>query len=269
MKKNVFRSTYLVLSLCLLGMLATSCDELEDVFPIGKDTKTKVYYGPATALGHGTVSSWVKTGKDGKPLAIGFKVSADALAMLEDLPSQMYFLSLPQQAGVMPYQTLELDWNQHGHEPEGVYTLPHFDFHFYMISKDDVMNIAGGPDPGANTLLEKGVLPTVYTFGPEPIAVPQMGVHWADVTSPEYSPAGFSKTFIYGSHGDKVSFLEPMITRAYLMSLDENESVKTSIPQLLKFEKKGYYPGTYTVTYDAQQDAYLVSLTDLKWHNAD
>ena len=32
-----------------------------------------------------------------------------------------------------PYKFIELDWNPAGHEPAGVYTLPHFDYHFYKI----------------------------------------------------------------------------------------------------------------------------------------
>ncbi|MEP6495442.1 MAG: hypothetical protein ABJF01_22335 [bacterium] len=34
-----------------------------------------------------------------------------------------------------------LDWNPAGHEPEHVYTLPHFDFHFYSVSEAEQMKI--------------------------------------------------------------------------------------------------------------------------------
>ena len=32
-----------------------------------------------------------------------------------------------------PYRFMMLDWNPQGHQPPGVYTVPHFDFHFYMV----------------------------------------------------------------------------------------------------------------------------------------
>lgn len=38
-----------------------------------------------------------------------------------------------------------LNWEPSGHPTEGVYTIPHFDFHFYMISEEEVMNITGAP----------------------------------------------------------------------------------------------------------------------------
>lgn len=49
-----------------------------------------------------------------------------------------------------------LNWEPSGHPTEGVYTIPHFDFHFYMISEEEVMNITGAPCrrlPGAMRLL--------------------------------------------------------------------------------------------------------------------
>jgi hypothetical protein len=29
-----------------------------------------------------------------------------------------------------------LDWNPRGHIPDGVYTVPHFDVHFYLITRE-------------------------------------------------------------------------------------------------------------------------------------
>ncbi len=36
-----------------------------------------------------------------------------------------------------------LNWEPAGHPLEGVYTIPHFDFHFYLISQEEVINITG------------------------------------------------------------------------------------------------------------------------------
>ncbi|GHA61897.1 hypothetical protein [Pontibacter akesuensis] len=262
----------------LLGMFVAlalfGCESQEDVQPGSmqssleqeqKKVKTTVYYGPLTAYLGGTARTWVEV-VNGKPIAIGIELSEDVLV---NLPEEMgeFVLKLPGQAHSTGIKTIMVGWNPMGHDPEGVYTIPHFDFHFYTITHGQIKQITGGVDEGAYTLQEKGIFPAVYTFGPVPFAVPHMGVHWSDITSPEFSPAGFSKTFIYGSNKDRVTFLEPMITLAYLRSLGANQSVETPIPSLLRYEDPGYYPESYTVTYDAASGTYSIALTDLIWHN--
>lgn len=262
------RASALFLGLSFLFLV--SCDQLEDVFPIGHDKpeKTNVYYGPKTTVGEGFARAWVEMKKDDQPVAIGMELSAEALESINDMPDQMFFLTMPKQAAATSYKTLTIDWNKMGHEPKGVYTFPHFDFHFYMIPKEQIMSIAGGLDEGAYALASKNILPANYSFGPAPMAVPHMGIHWVDITSPEYTPAGFTKTFVYGSHQDKVTFMEPMITRSYLLQLQSDESVKTGIPSLRKFETPGYYPASYTIAYQADQNTYTIALTELTWHSA-
>jgi len=45
-----------------------------------------------------------------------------------------------------------------------------------------------------------------------------------------------------------------------MLQLQSDESVKTGIPLLRKFEMPGYYPASYTVTYQADQNAYTIHL---------
>ncbi|GAB3541448.1 hypothetical protein GCM10027443_40730 [Pontibacter brevis] len=94
-----------------------------------------------------------------------------------------------------------------------------------------------------------------------------MGVHWVDIISPEFSPAGFSKAFIYGPNGERVHIFGPMITLAYLRGMEANESVETPIPSLLKHEEPSYYPKSYTIKQKAMKGSYSVALTDLEWRN--
>lgn len=66
-----------------------------------------------------------------------------------------------------------------GHEPPGIYDLPHLDFHFYYISDSDRMAIpAGQLFPVAPQFLP----PDYSQPGP---TVPMMGRHSEDLTSPE------------------------------------------------------------------------------------
>ena len=249
------------LLLCLLVM--SGC-ELEDFIQPEKP-RAVVHYGPATSLLGGTARTWVEM-VNGKPVAIGVEMSE---GVLQDLPDEMEmsFLKLPGQAHATGIKSVMVDWNPMGHDPAGVYTVPHFDFHFFKITEAQVRQIGAGIDEGAYKLVDRGVFPPIYTFGPEPFAVPNMGVHWVDVTSPEFSPAGFGKTFIYGSLGERVHFFEPMITLAYLKGMEANESVKTPVPSLLKHEEPGYYPESYTIKHSAMKGTYSVALTDLRWRN--
>ena len=64
---------------------------------------------------------------------------------------------------------------------------------------------------------------------PAQMAVPMMGVHWVDTTSPELqgvlgNPGGyrpFTRTFIHSSWDGQVIFWEPLITRAHILSKKE------------------------------------------------
>ncbi|WP_439879793.1 hypothetical protein ACSX1A_11485 [Pontibacter sp. MBLB2868] len=271
LKASSYKLFRVPLMFCALAIFG--CESQEDVQPDGlqataqqemKHERTNVYYGPTTPMLGGTARTWVKL-INGKPEAIGIEMSEE---VLENMPAEMgmFFLKLPGQAHATGIKTVMVDWNPMGHEPAGVYTVPHFDFHFYMITDGQIKHIEGGVDAGAYTLLEKGILPPTYIFGPQPMAVPQMGVHWVDVTSPEYSPAGFSKTFIYGSNKDRITFMEPMITVAYLKGLAGNVQVETPVPSLLKYEDPGYYPESYTIQHSTT-GTYSVALTNLEWHN--
>ena len=71
-----------------------------------------------------------------------FRMAFDRLseAALSGLPAEPpatgeweYQLSLPPEAAGSGYDHVTVDWNPHGHIPEGVYNVPHFDFHFYVI----------------------------------------------------------------------------------------------------------------------------------------
>ena len=263
----------------LLAFLVFSCENNEEVQPKVlandqldgvKQSKTSLYYGPAAEVGDGTARVWVQT-EQGKPVAIGIELSEEVLVNLPEHGMPMEFiLKLPGQAHATGYKTITVGWNPMGHEPDHIYTLPHFDFHFYMQTEGQIMQIEGGIDPGAYILLEKGILPGFYGFGPPgapPFAVPHMGLHWVNFTSPEFQPGGvFSKTFIYGSDHDKITFLEPMITLAFLQSLPEGTEDVSVVPALNIYEDPGYYPATYTISH-LENGSYSIALTGLEWHN--
>lgn len=232
-------------------------------------------YGPPQKVGDGMARTYVVlNAKAGQaPVELGIALDERALQGLPmDAEEHSMTLRLPEKSPAR-YQFAELDWNPQGHPPAGVYTVPHFDFHFYTISVAE-RNAIVPSDPQfaakARNLPTDGYVPAGYIVPGDPAAqaVPQMGVHWFDVTAPElqglfghpeaYQP--FTKTFIYGSWDGQFTFYEPMVTRAYLLSQPD---VLTPIAVPARYPQPGWYPTAYRVSYDAQAKEYLIALTGL------
>jgi hypothetical protein len=232
-------------------------------------------YGPPVKVGDGMARTYVvldaKSGQ--RPVELGFALDARALEGLPmDAAEHSFIFRLPTQAPA-PYQFAELDWNPQGHPPAGVYTVPHFDFHFYAIPQSEVDAIVPS-DPQfatkARNLPTGGFVPPGYLVPGDPAqqAVPMMGVHWFDSSAPELqnlfnNPAGyqpFTRTFIYGSWDGQFTFYEPMVTLAYLQE-KRDVVVPISVPSL--YAQAGWYPTAYRVSYDAQAKTYYVALTGL------
>lgn len=212
------------------------------------------FYGQEVKVGDGTVKSEVKLNSMGTPESVSIIFTERVLA---NLPGEMktYELTLPSQAVQTPFNHLTFDWNPHGHSSDGVYNLPHFDMHFYMISKEIRMSI-GEDDPKAEKLPGEGYMPVNYV--PFPGYVPMMGKHWGDPFSPELNGETFTKTFLMGSYDEKTIFYEPMMTVAYLEEKN-NEEINLSVPQLYH-ETGKYYPVKYSVSYDVESKEYAIRL---------
>jgi hypothetical protein len=224
-------------------------------------------YGTPVKVGNGMARSYIVLNK-GNPLEIGIALSERALQGLPPGPGEFtYFLPLPQQ-NPSQYQTIALNWNPGGHPPPGIYTVPHFDFHFYWISQEEVLAIEPS-DPQwaakANNLPAPEFRPPGYVPPPPPLeqnAVPTMGIHWIDPTSPEYHGQVFTRTFLYGSWDGRFTFAEPMITRDYLL---QKGSVVANVPFATAHQVDGWYPTAYRVSWDPQGHEWLVALANLQY----
>lgn len=221
--------------------------------------------GDTMDMGNGTVRSWVHTDKDGKPDQIGITFTESAL---ENLPKTKpdngmdgyeFTLKLPKEASVLPFNHIGIDWNPFGHVPAPIYTVPHFDFHFYMMTPEERMEI----DPAGEGLKlcqkkpEPSALPKDFIYAPDS-EIKYMGSHWVDVNTPELHGKPFTQTFIYGSYNGKVAFIEPMVTLAYLQS---KPSASFPLPQPQKQTTKGkYYPTKYHIKYLADRHEYQIVL---------
>jgi hypothetical protein len=252
-----------LVALCFSAVIWAGCED-----DTTGSSKAGTYYGPAVSIGDGQMRSYVQLDANGWPTEVGISLSRKSLDNLPDHGNGHgndhelnKVLHLPAQASATAIDHIEVNWNPEGHEPPGVYDLPHFDFHFYMIDSlernkitavgDDTLKLAKMP-PLAQQ-------PTGYV--PTPGGVPRMGAHWIDPTSPELNGQVFTKTFIYGFYDGRMVFLEPMITRAFLLS-NPNVTETLKVPQL--YPVPGYHPTNYSVRYDATRQEYMIALGAMK-----
>ncbi len=224
-------------------------------------------YGTAVAMGKGTARSWVNYDEQGLPKAIGISMEE---AALKGLPTEStgkaccaeheYVLDLPVDAPT-PFNHIVINWNPKGHEPAGIYDKPHFDFHFYMMKPDARQKITAEGDDvqRATKALAQDEMPDGYVMAPVP-PMPRMGTHLVNPRGREFTGKPFTKTLIYGAYDSRVTFIEPMITKAYLES-KPNTTELIALPK--KYPTAGYYPTAYTVKWDPSNREYLIALEGL------
>ena len=244
--------------------------------------------GDAQKVGNGVARAYIIVDEKNVPLEVGVALSEGVMENLpkpmkmdhskmttEHLDMHQWILALPSK-NPTPYQFVQFGWNPQGHEPPGVWDVPHFDFHFWTASLA-VRNSIVPSDPKyaekaarypADSLRPQFYLDaaTAAKTTPAAMTVPEMGLHWFDVRTPEiqkiagkpdaYRP--FTTTFIYGTWDGEFVFAEPMITREYLMAKGDTT---IQVPAA-KFSRPGYYPASYRIRWDASTREYLVSLTE-------
>lgn len=244
--------TSLLLTAAIGGLL--SCSESTAPDPSG------TYYGSVTQMGGGTGRSFVTLDRSGTHTEVGVAFTEAALSGLGDEPDEFFF-DLPIRTLGTPFRHVVLNWEPHGHPPAGVYTVPHLDVHFYMITQD----VRAAIDLDDPVIAAKAAVkptaeyfPAGYVAG---MASSWMGLHWRDPSGPEFSGQPFTKTVIYGSYDGAVTFLEPMLAKSFLETKPSN--VVTALKLPATFGSRGYQPTSYTVDWNASTKEYRVVLTDL------
>lgn len=251
-KKQLITAGFVLLALA-------ACNKDDDDKPSGPQT----FYGASKALGKGQIRAFVTLNAQGQPSDIGVRFTESTL---NDLPTDtggmhdhdMIDVPMPDQAKVTGIDHIQVNWNPKGHDPYEIYGKPHFDFHFYLVSAQEQASVVPGPD---NTPVAGEHVPQDYITGV--VAVPNMGVHWVDPKGPEFNGQPFTETFIYGFYKGKMTFLEPMITKAFLETHPDH-TMPVKQPQ--SFQKSGYYPVSEQIRYDDAQHEFVVALTGLTKH---
>lgn len=272
-------------------------------FPWNNKNAETVFGEGAEIVGdpaHDDVWTFATTNKAGKPTMVGVWLTKAGYDAVTATPAPTHFhLDLPSFPG-SNFTFAGVDWNPQGHPPAPLWTVPHFDFHFYLMDEADVEAIPFGVPtyelPAEQT--PTGYVTEAELGAPDRTVIPAMGEHLvdADANAPPH-------TYIYGAYdpainesdpgvflgevelapgvvvplyrltsGDGVgelTFVEPMVTAAYLDSLVATDGeVHVPIPTPEVFPAAGYYPTAYGIRYVGKEDAFLVTLEDFEWFDA-
>ncbi len=242
-------------------ILTENYENLNKDAELKKADKSRIFYGPTKPVGNGVARAWVKEDSEGNPVEVGVNISAKAL---DNLPNHhaAYVLPFHKNKGKNFYDHVLLDWGPEGHEPPGIYDIPHFDVHFYITSVEERMAIEFQPDD-----IDPDGMYIPQDYFRLPGVVPQMGSHWADMYSPELPPTldPFTHTFIIGSYNGVFTFWEPMVTREFLLT---KPNVEKSIKQPLAWQQDGWYPTSYKINWSDRPGEYSISLSGLRWQEA-
>lgn len=212
--------------------------------------------------GTDSVTTWLRTNSHGHPIILGASIPA---VMLQDLPDHHSEISMafPRRPS-LPFTHLYLMWEPQGHEPPGIYDVPHFDVHFYILSERARQKITCAGDDEARCLKNPSASAVPRDYAPTPAGVPQMGWHWLDTLAPEFHGHPFTATMVYGYYDGRLAFLEPMITKAYL---ETKPHFRAPIRQPDTFPKAGYYPTQYQVFYRYVSDTFDIAVTDFHYRH--
>lgn len=238
-----------------LGVL-TGCDLT------GSDDSAspETHYGEWIDVGEGQARAWVRQDSNDEPRALGVTMTEEALEGLPSGPEPTdYHMHLPADVSVPPYTHVGLDWNPAGHPPPEIYTVPHFDAHFYTLPEETKESIEGGP---ATSFPAEEYVPEGYVA--DSVNVPQMGMHYLPTQAPEFNGQPFTHTLIYGFYQGELAFVEPMFTVEFLESQPD---VSAPVPQPDAYQKSGHYPMEYTIRHEAEEGTYVITLANLTHHD--
>ena len=230
-------------------------------------SKQQVVQGECRPVNGAEVCVWGETSGNtlvafGATVPVGSAENAPADAPMAWPPVANAVIPLPQAvSSATGFKVMTLFWEPHGHPP-GPYLVPHFDFHFYAISADEV----GAIDCADST--KPGQLPAAYELPDVNIpgvgmllglCVPKMGMH-SLLGAELHATTPFQKTMIVGYYGGRPIFVEPMITRATLL---ERRSFSIGIPEVPDRPTGVRYPTTFRADYDSTAQTYRFVFSDL------
>jgi Domain of unknown function (DUF5602) len=270
---RALRGAVLTVAACagVTSLAGCSAESSQSASKTASDSGT--FAGPSQELGDGTVKTYVTLDDGGQPTEVGLRLTPTAMDGLPQSATTL-MIDFPDQAADTAFDHVMLNWNPQGHEPPELFGRPHFDFHFAMVDMATMEAI--NPDDAAYAVKaehfpEAKYVPQDYVLPPgapaAAQAVPNMGVHLVDSSDTSLVPGeyDFTQIVINGVWDGQYTFVEPMITRDWLMT---EPSLEQPLKQPEAYQEPGYYPTSYAVRVDQQTEEYVVSLGGLTMRDA-
>lgn len=187
-----------------------------------------------------------------------------------------------------PFTYVEIDWNTEGEPrgPNGSFASPHFDFHFYMISLDEMttnLTCVSSNGKTCDPLLtdydqmrrfqnmpEAKYIPELYRADVGS-AIPVMGLHLLDMTI-DYTVEGVNHypVLIYGTYDGAVIFAEASVTLNTLQDAMAAPDKKISFPfrQPSAFANAIDWPTEFVIEYLEETGGFRAGFTGFAHHEA-
>jgi hypothetical protein len=146
-----------------------------------------------------------------------------------------------------------LYWEAGGHPP-AAYMAAHFDFHFYVVAEDKVERIDCKDTSKPRTLPAGYTLPDVNVAQLGELVglcVPVMGMH-AVPDADLHLKTPWEASLLVGYYGGEPMFLEPMVTRAFLL---RKHSFSLAVPQITPTSQVRY-PKRFRAVYLLKSKTY-------------
>jgi hypothetical protein len=211
------------------------------------------------------VCTWVVTER-GSATELGATIP---MALIESVPIDVEMVWPPRELASVPLPAearealgidhMGLNWEAHGHPPASFMT-PHFDFHFYNITSAAVDAIDCVDDAKPATLPRGYALPDIDVPGMGTfigLCVPKMGMHAMPGHEVDDTDA-FQASMMLGYYGGQPIFVEPMVSRALLLSKSD---FTLPVPAVVNLPAGVRYPHGFRAEYDTHADAYRLIFT--------
>jgi hypothetical protein len=190
--------------------------------------------------------------------------------------------------GTQTFTYVEIDWNTEGapRGPNGAFASPHFDFHFYMVSHDDMMTDLTCVSSNGKTcdplltdyaqmrrfqnMPDARYIPGLYRADIGS-AIPVMGLHLLDMTL-DYTVDAVNHypVLIYGTFDGKVIFAESSVTLHTLQDAINAPEHRLSFPfrQPAEFAEAIDWPTEFVIEYLPDTGGFQVGFVRFIRHEA-
>jgi hypothetical protein len=221
--------------------------------------------GECGTLYDGEVCTWAALSGD-QVVQFGATVSIRAI---ESAPLDLEMVFPPSPAAIIPlpdevskatgFNHLMINWEPHGHPP-ALFSVPHFDFHFYTIDPAVVAAIDCHDVDKPAQLPQGYVLPDITIPGLGELVglcVPGMGMHSMPADEVNQT-VPFGASMLVGYYAGDVIYVEPMIARAKLLGA---EGFTQQVPAVTAARAKVRWPSHFEAAYDESAQAYRLTFS--------